>query len=75
MSIIGFGDFEIGQQCVPSLTTVSIDARLIGARVAEVILDVLRSGNSDERPAIVNDVGFEIVTRESTRINARNPQI
>ena len=67
LSIIGFGDFEIGRQCVPSLTTVRVDARKIGQRTAELILAALNSQAPEERPAAINDVGHEILPRQSTR--------
>jgi LacI family transcriptional regulator, gluconate utilization system Gnt-I transcriptional repressor len=41
MSIAGFGDYEIGAVCVPSLTTINPYPRMIGAQAAEVILQAL----------------------------------
>lgn len=41
IAIGGFGDYEIGAICVPSLTTINAFAREIGAKTAELILDVL----------------------------------
>ncbi len=41
ISIAGFGDYEIGAVCVPSLTTINPFPREIGARAAALILDVL----------------------------------
>jgi LacI family gluconate utilization system Gnt-I transcriptional repressor len=67
LSIIGFGDFEIGRQCVPSLTTVRIDARAIGQRVAAVILGALDPALAEPPPAKINDVGFAVLPRGSTR--------
>ena len=41
IAIGGFGNYEIGAICVPSLTTINPDPRGIGARTAALILDVL----------------------------------
>ena len=41
MAIGGFGNYEIGAICVPSLTTINPDPRGIGARTAALILDVM----------------------------------
>lgn len=68
LSLMGFGDFEIGRQTVPPLTTVRVDARAIGLRTAEVILDAL---GADRPPAPVHDLGFEILSRGSTRPSRR----
>lgn len=70
VSIIGFGDFEIGQQCVPRLTTVKADARAIGLEVADVILGALGVDGPEGRPRSVTDLGFAVLERESTRSRA-----
>ncbi len=44
LSIAGFGDYEIGAVCVPTLTTINPFPYQIGAKVAEVILEI-RDGN------------------------------
>jgi LacI family gluconate utilization system Gnt-I transcriptional repressor len=67
ISIIGFGNFEVGRQCVPSLTTISIDAQLIGRKTGQILLELL---NSKEPSALVRpvaiDLGFELFERGST---------
>ena len=70
VSIMGFGDFEIGGQCVPALSTVRIDAEDIGRRVGELLLRILAAKDDAPAPPRVIDVGFEIVERGST---ARRP--
>lgn len=67
ISIMGFGNFEVGVQCVPSLTTVSVNARLIGQRTGEYLVDLLDSPEpaGKTRPATV-DLGFELLVRTST---------
>jgi LacI family gluconate utilization system Gnt-I transcriptional repressor len=67
---MGFGDFEIGGQCVPALSTVRIDAEGIGRRVGELLLRILDAEDDAPAPPRVIDVGFEIVERGST---ARRP--
>ena len=41
LSLAGFGDYEIGAICVPTLSTINPFPRDIGARTAALILDVL----------------------------------
>lgn len=81
VSIMGFGDFEIGRQCVPSLSTMQVDARAIGQRAAEVILKAIGKdqGGADQggeaggpRPAI--DLGFQSLARQSTAPAAPTPR-
>ncbi|MTJ83836.1 MAG: LacI family DNA-binding transcriptional regulator [Telmatospirillum sp.] len=69
LSIMGFGDFEIGRQCVPSLTTIQTDSRAIGRQVAEIILNALagQDGRETPRPDALRDIGFTVVSRGSTR--------
>jgi LacI family gluconate utilization system Gnt-I transcriptional repressor len=69
LSIMGFGDFELGRVCVPSLTTVGVDAQVIGREAGRLILELLdaeRVGSSLARPATL-DLGFTVVGRGSTR--------
>jgi LacI family gluconate utilization system Gnt-I transcriptional repressor len=49
--IAGFGDYEIADVAVPSLTTIDPFPREIGTRTAELILDVLDHGK--DRAALV----------------------
>jgi LacI family gluconate utilization system Gnt-I transcriptional repressor len=76
LSLIGFGDFEIGRQVVPALTTIRVDARDIGRRTGELLLRLLRlaptAGAPDALPnSGVIDVGFELIPRETTAPAAR----
>ena len=72
ISIMGFGNFEAGRQCVPSLTTISIDAQLIGRRTGQILLELLNSkdGPAMVRPAAI-DLGFELCVRQSTAARIR----
>ena len=72
LSLIGFGDFEIGRQCVPALTTIRIDARDIGLRTGELLLRLLDSkARTGAEPSDLIDVGFALVQRETTAPAAR----
>ncbi|ASW08307.1 LacI family DNA-binding transcriptional regulator [Rhizobium sp. 11515TR] len=62
-SIGGFGNYEIGEVCVPTLTTINAFAREIGERTAQLILDIL----DGTQP--VPDVRIlpELIARDSSR--------
>jgi LacI family gluconate utilization system Gnt-I transcriptional repressor len=62
LAVIGFGDFDVAAHTRPALTTVRIPGREIGRRAAAALLR--RLGGQAHRPA-PDDVGFEIVARES----------
>jgi LacI family gluconate utilization system Gnt-I transcriptional repressor len=67
ISIMGFGNFEIGRQCVPSLTTISVDAQMIGRKTGEILLELLNAEKQPDmaRPVVI-DLGFELCERGST---------
>lgn len=64
LSLMGFGDFDIGRQCVPALTTVGVDARAIGSRTGELLMALLNGTHAPE-PEII-DMGFRLIPRETT---------
>lgn len=61
--IAGFGDYEIAEISVPALTTINPFPREIGARTAELILDML-DGRQDEPARIA--IAPELLIRQST---------
>ncbi len=61
--IAGFGDYEIAGIAVPALTTINPFPRDIGARTAELILDVL-DGRQDKPARIA--IFPELLIRQST---------
>lgn len=65
MSIIGFGDFEIGGVINPPLTTIHVDFSGLGRRTGHSLIELLASGG-DAPPERV-DVGLTIVERQSVR--------
>lgn len=64
LSIAGFGDYEIGAICVPSLTTINPFPREIGARTAALMLEVM--GGKDAEPTTVT-IFPELLIRQSSR--------
>jgi LacI family gluconate utilization system Gnt-I transcriptional repressor len=66
LSVMGFGDFEIGAQIIPSLTTIHVDFRALGQRTGQLLLELLCADASDA-PRMIN-VGMTVVERASVRI-------
>ncbi|MGQ0565336.1 MAG: LacI family DNA-binding transcriptional regulator [Gemmobacter sp.] len=64
MSLAGFGDYEIGAICVPTLSTINPFPRGIGERAAGLILDVLDGRQTG--PACI-EVVPELLIRGSSR--------
>lgn len=62
LGIIGFGDYEMAKEMVPSLTTVAVPTTRIGREAAQLILQRLKGG--PEIPRRLN-LGFELLARES----------
>ena len=74
LSLMGFGDFEIGRQMVPPLSTIGVDFRGLGQGAASMILDLLHRGPGDESHGGEShggdskiDVGFTVIARGTTR--------
>lgn len=65
LSVMGFGDFEIGREINPPLTTVHVDFRALGQRTGQMILDLLPAG-AGATPRIV-DVGLHVIERASVK--------
>jgi LacI family gluconate utilization system Gnt-I transcriptional repressor len=69
LSIMGFGDFEVGRVCVPSLTTIGVDAQAIGREAGRLILAMVGGGagaGETAQPATL-DLGFRLIERQSTQ--------
>jgi LacI family gluconate utilization system Gnt-I transcriptional repressor len=62
VAIAGFGGLQVGEDLVPSLTTVRVPGYQIGQTAASMLLRRL-AGEAVEPPAV--DLGFELVFRES----------
>ena len=51
MSIVGCDDIELASLLIPSLTTVAIPARELGARAARMLLQAMARPNAEQRSA------------------------
>jgi LacI family gluconate utilization system Gnt-I transcriptional repressor len=65
IAIGGFGDYEIGAICVPSLTTINAFAAEIGAKTAQLILDVLDGTLTDGAGRIM--IRPDLILRQTSR--------
>ena len=65
LSVMGFGDFEIGREINPPLTTIHVDFRALGQLTGQMILDLLTNGPGE--PTRIVDVGLKVVERASVR--------
>lgn len=59
----GFGNYEIGEVCVPTLTTINVFAREIGERTAQLILNIL----DDIQPVSDVSISPQLIARDSSR--------
>ncbi len=66
LSVMGFGDFEIGREINPPLTTVHVDFRALGQRTGQMLLELLASGEEEPARRFI-DVGLSIIERASVR--------
>ncbi len=65
LSVIGFGDFEIGRIINPPLTTIHVDFNGLGQRTGKTIVELLKRGVSSETGRV--DVGLSIIERKSVK--------
>jgi LacI family gluconate utilization system Gnt-I transcriptional repressor len=71
LSILGFGDFEIGRQCAPAISTIHIDAKRIGQLTGEMLVDLLAGEGTRWTARASHDVGFSVMGRETTAPRGR----
>lgn len=64
ISIAGFGDYEVGAICVPSLTTINPFPREIGMRAAELLLQLIEGKDVSSRQI---SIAPQLLIRESSR--------
>ncbi|HWU02722.1 MAG TPA: LacI family DNA-binding transcriptional regulator [Novosphingobium sp.] len=63
LSVMGFGNFEIGGEVNPPLTTINVNFRALGQRTGALILDLLaREGDTSPH---VEDIGLSVIERAS----------
>jgi len=69
VSVMGFGDFEIGAEINPPLTTIHVDFHALGSRTGQMLVELLRHPEDRPSPHII-DVGLSVVERASVRARA-----
>ncbi|HEY8668041.1 MAG TPA: substrate-binding domain-containing protein, partial [Tepidisphaeraceae bacterium] len=62
LAVMGFGDTTNGRFATPALSTVSVNADVMGRSVAQSLLDRL----AGERTAVNLDTGFVLIERQSS---------
>ena len=67
LGVMGFGDFDIGAQMVPPLTTISAEFEDMGFRTGQMLLTLL-NGESPPLPSRVTNVGIRLERRETTAL-------
>ena len=67
LAIAGFGNFEIGAQTNPSLTTIQVDCAGMGERTGRLLLDLLDRERTDQQgTSQIIDIGHKVIERQST---------
>ena len=64
VAIASFDDHEIAVQMTPALTTLKLPRYEIGRRAAKLIVD--RNNAVENAEPAINDLGFEVIARQST---------
>ncbi len=65
LSVMGFGDFEIGSVINPRLTTIHVDFKALGQRTGQLLLQLV-NGETTLPPQRI-DVGLRVIERTSVR--------
>lgn len=65
LSVMGFGDFEIGRVINPPLTTIHVDFPGLGQRTGRALVELLATKEM-ARPQRI-DVGLEVIERKSVK--------
>lgn len=64
VALASFDDHELAAQLTPALTTLRLPRYEIGRRAARLIMD--RNNGAENPVPAINDLGFEIIARQST---------
>lgn len=65
VSIMGFGDFEVGRQCEPAISTIRVDAKAIGADTGRLLLGLFADDAADRGERRI-DADIAVVARSTT---------
>ena len=65
LAVAGFGNYDLAQCVVPSLTTVDVGARSIGVKAADAVLKAIDAGGERSLKALVSGE-ISLVVRNST---------
>ncbi|MDH6147357.1 MULTISPECIES: LacI family DNA-binding transcriptional regulator [Paraburkholderia] len=65
LSVMGFGNFDIGREINPPLTTIHVDFHALGQRAGRLLLELV-AGTGEDASEII-DVGLSVVERGSVR--------
>lgn len=71
ISLMGFGNFEVGRLSYPSISTIGVDAHAIGRKTGELLLGLLDAKADSSADPVSIDVGFEVIARETTSSRQR----
>ncbi|MFG1373921.1 LacI family DNA-binding transcriptional regulator [Xanthobacter oligotrophicus] len=66
ISLMGFGNFEVGRLSYPAMTTIGVDARAIGAATGTMLRALLKRDAQEAEVERNVDVGFTLIERETT---------
>lgn len=65
VQLVGFGDTELGSVVSPAITSVRFHYKTTGVEAARLLLEILQSEDDMKKQV---KMGFELVTKESTRL-------
>ncbi|MHA6691654.1 LacI family DNA-binding transcriptional regulator [Devosia sp. A449] len=63
-AIAGFGNYDVSEATMPALTTIDVQARMIGTRVGDAMLEAIAAGGNAEPRILLTDIS--LVVRQST---------
>lgn len=67
LALLGFGDFDIGRQSYPAISTIGVDAKRIGFETGQLLLSILDADDGLVVPVSTKiDVGFNLQVRSTT---------
>ncbi len=66
VAVVGYGNLSLCKFSRPAITSVEEHLSQIGTRTVKVLLEKLKSGNTEEHSEILN---VELITRDSTNFN------